>query len=105
MGLQKPHEKREKTAVAFRGAGYVTLRVASRMRCAWLYDETINAYMWLLQERDKALCLADPSRKPTYFFSSFFFEKMFENQEQYSYPSVERWARKVPMPFSSFQAV
>ena len=105
MGLHKPHEKREKTAVAFGGADYVTLRVASRMRCKWLYDETINAYMWLLQERDKALCLADPSRKPTYFFSSFFFEKMFENQEQYSYPSVERWARKVPMPFSSFQAV
>ena len=95
MGLHKPHEKREKTAVAFRGAGYVTLRVASRMRCAWLYDETINAYMWLLQERDKALCLADPSRKPTYFFSSFFFEKMFEGRMYFVDPLIQMGANAI----------
>jgi sentrin-specific protease 1 len=65
------------------------------MRCAWLFDETINAYMWLLQERDRALCAADPARLPTYFFSSFFFEKLFENSGEYNYGSVKRWSKKV----------
>jgi len=96
----------------------------SRMPGGWLFDETINNYMWLLQERDaKRLAEAqaqaaeaDPhppasssstepastsasspgneKKKPTFFFSSFFFEKMFEN-DQYAYGNVKRWSKKV----------
>jgi len=65
-----------------------------RMRGGWLFDESVNAYMWMLQQRDKELCLADSSRGPTHFFNSFFFEKMFESGE-YKYASVRRWAKKV----------
>ena len=66
------------------------------MRCGRLFDETINMYMWLLQQRDNAWVAQDPqTRKPTYFFSSFFFEKMFENHDTYNYGSVKRWSKKV----------
>ena len=65
------------------------------MRCGWLFDETINVYMWLLQQRDNAWVAQDPqNRKPTYFPLSFFFEKAFENGT-YNYRLVMRWARKV----------
>ena len=47
-----------------------------RMRRGWLYDENINAYMWLLQQEDNRLCEANPIRLPCHFFSSFFFEKV-----------------------------
>ena len=52
------------------------------MRCGWLFDETINMYMWLLQQRNNAWVAKDPqNRKPTYFYSSFFFEKVFEKKK------------------------
>lgn len=65
-----------------------------RMREGWLVDETINGYMFLLQERDRALCQQDPERLPSHFFSSFFFSKMFEN-DKFSYSNVKRWGKKV----------
>jgi Ulp1 family protease len=66
------------------------------MRCGRLFDETINMYMWLLQQRNSAWVAHDPqNRKPTYFLSSFFFEKVFEINDTYNYSSVERWSRKV----------
>ena len=43
----------------------------------WLFDETVNAYMRLLQERDARLCAeTEAERKPSFFFSSFFFDKV-----------------------------
>ena len=74
------------------------------MRCTWLFDETVNAYMWLLQLRDGALCVADPTRLPTHFFSTFFFEKMFEDDGKYKYGSVKRWSKKVRRASLSGQA-
>jgi len=47
-----------------------------RMRSAWLFDESINAYMFLLQERDKRRCAGLPGAIPSHFMSSFFFEKV-----------------------------
>lgn len=63
----------------------------------WLFDEVVNVYMWLLQERDKRLCLGDADRQPSHFFNSFFFEKLFEPQgrDRYDYSCVKRWARKI----------
>ena len=46
-----------------------------RMRNAWLFDETVNAYMFLLQERDKRLC-ATTGARPSHFMNSFFFQKV-----------------------------
>lgn len=46
------------------------------MEDGWLMDETINSYIWMLQQRDKELCRLDPNRKPTHFFNSFFFAKV-----------------------------
>jgi hypothetical protein len=47
-----------------------------RHRRGWLFDESVNAYMWLLQKRDDRLCAADHQRKPAHFFSSYFFKKV-----------------------------
>lgn len=47
----------------------------------WLNDEVINCYMSMLQERDTALCKSDPTRKPSYFFSSFFYESLCHSYE------------------------
>ena len=47
-----------------------------RMRNAWLFDESINAYMFLLQERDRRRCEANPALRPSHFMTSFFFEKV-----------------------------
>jgi Ulp1 family protease len=46
------------------------------MRRGWLFDETVNAYMFLLNERDARMCVDEVERKPTFFFSSFFFKKV-----------------------------
>ena len=47
-----------------------------RMRRGWLFDESINADMFLLQQQDDALCAVDPTRRPSHFFSSYFFENV-----------------------------
>jgi sentrin-specific protease 1 len=57
----------------------------------------VNAYMFLLQERDARFCLETPGRLPTHFFNSFFFTKMFEHGDEYRYGSVRRWASKVAL--------
>jgi hypothetical protein len=46
-----------------------------RMRKYWLFDESVNAYMFLLQKRDK-LHVTATGCKPSHFMSSFFFEKV-----------------------------
>ena len=77
------------------GGSHVCLLVSFRMLDDWLFDETINAYFWLLQLRDNALCAADSTRLPTHFFTTFFFEKLFEHGGKYNYGSVKRWSKKV----------
>ena len=47
-----------------------------RMRNAWLFDESVNAYMFLLQERDNDWA-PKHGAKPSHFMSSFFFEKVW----------------------------
>jgi len=48
-----------------------------RMRNGWLFDESVNAYMFLLQERDKKACAESAGAKtPSHFMGSFFFEKV-----------------------------
>ena len=47
-----------------------------RMKSGWLFDESINADMFLLQEQDDALCALDRTRRPSHFFSSYFFENV-----------------------------
>ncbi len=42
----------------------------------WLFDGSVNAYTWLLQERDDRLCAADRQRKPTHFISSYYSDKV-----------------------------
>ena len=48
----------------------------SRHKDGWLFDETLNALMHYLGERDRMLCQADPTRSPCLFFSTFFMEKV-----------------------------
>lgn len=70
----------------------------TKMQClrpnTWLNDEAVNFYMCLLQDRDERLCKArNSTRKPSYFFNSFFISKLLENG-QYEYARVKRWSKK-----------
>jgi hypothetical protein len=44
-----------------------------RMQSGWLFDENINADMWLLQQQEDALCAVDRTRRPSLFLNSYFF--------------------------------
>ena len=55
----------------------------------WLNDEIVNYYMQMLQEWDKRLCEADPTRKPSHFFNLFFMSKLLQSNK-YTYANVRR---------------
>ena len=50
--------------------------------------------MLMLKERDDALCLLHPSRRPSWFFNSFFIEKLLIADKKYAYSNVRRWSKK-----------
>ena len=57
--------------------------------------QVINFYMCLLQQRDEELVQAFPTRKPSYFFNSFFIQSLLINDGKYNYANIRRWTRKV----------
>ena len=64
----------------------------------WLNDEVIHYYLSMLTKRDDALSVANPGRKRSHFFKSFFFTKLFDEgvTNEYKYSNVKRWSKKVP---------
>ena len=68
----------------------------------WLFDETLNCYMWLLQTRDdervgelnEGLGDGDEPNKFSHFFNSFFFAKLLESGRP-NHKSVKRFAKKI----------
>lgn len=64
----------------------------------WLNDEVIHYFFHVLAKRDEALSAANPQRKRSHFFMSFFFTKLFDEgcTNKYTYNNVKRWSRKVP---------
>lgn len=56
----------------------------------WLDDELINFYMAMLDDRDIEKSKKFPGRRHNLYFQSFFYSKMYENNE-YKYINVERW--------------
>ena len=69
----------------------------------WLFDETVNCYMWLLQMRNnervhlfnKSRTEGAPEKKPSHFFNSFFFKKLISPAGTAQHHLVERFARGV----------
>ena len=66
----------------------------------WLDDDIIHCYLRLLAERDARLCLADPTRKASHFFPSFFMTNCqsvghARNPGKYCYKNVKNWSKKV----------
>ena len=59
----------------------------------WLNDECINGMATLMQMRNERTVAADPSAATHYFFSSFFYTKLWHGWE-YSYDMVQRWTQK-----------
>ncbi|KAK9803343.1 hypothetical protein WJX73_005722 [Symbiochloris irregularis] len=64
----------------------------------WLNDEIMNVYVGLLQDRDSARRKRSTSNgtngaRPTHchFFSSFFVNKLYKDEEAYNYKNVRRW--------------
>ena len=70
----------------------------------WLNDEVINYFLKIcLAKRDENLCAAQPGRKRSHFFNSYFVQTMFDEKNnnlslrgQYAYKNVKRWSKKVP---------
>jgi hypothetical protein len=91
----------EGTAVSLLGKHMYRMNPKNKLNeDKWLFDETINAYMWLLQMRDyESVLLAQDAgmvKKPSLYFNSFFFEKLhsgIEPHRRYNYSAVERFAR------------
>ena len=50
--------------------------------------------MLMLKERDEALCLTQPTRRTSWFFNSFFIEKLLNADKKYTYSNVRRWSKK-----------
>ena len=56
--------------------------------------QIINFYMCMLQERDDVLFAKYARRRPSYYFNSFFVDKLLQNGA-YCYSNVKRWTRKI----------
>mmetsp|Transcript_25488 Transcript_25488/g.42539 ORF Transcript_25488/g.42539 Transcript_25488/m.42539 type:complete len:449 (+) Transcript_25488:85-1431(+) len=73
---------------------------ASKMNCLnsgqWLNDEVVNFYMEMLKERDGELCAAQPGRRDSHYFSSFFLDRLMDQKltRKYTYSQVKRWTKK-----------
>eukprot|EP01041_Mallomonas_annulata_P013083 gene13083-27619_t len=72
---------------------------------AWLNDEVINFYMQLLKTRDDRLCLYSEKkqlqqlpqgqvRRQSWYFSSFFMDKLLEADKKYNFNNIKRWSKK-----------
>lgn len=66
--------------------------------CTWLNDEVITYFYKMLAKRDESLSIANPNRKRSHFFMSFFFTKLLDEgcTNRYCYKNVKRWSKKVP---------
>ena len=70
----------------------------------WVNDEIINYFLKnCLAKRDEKLCAAQPGRKRSHFFNSYFVQTLFDEKNnnpslrgRYSYKNVKRWSKKVP---------
>ena len=66
----------------------------------WLHDGTVNYYIDLLSIRDEKLVTNYFRERPSYFFTSFFFEKLSwkpsnsENKDTGKFDSLEKWTTK-----------
>ena len=59
----------------------------------WLNDEVLNFYMDLLQERDNKICI-ECDKKTSYYFSSFFMVKLFDEAKKYNFEGVKKWSKR-----------
>eukprot|EP00985_Skeletonema_marinoi_P010203 scaffold4809_cov131-Skeletonema_marinoi.AAC.1 len=58
----------------------------------WLNDEVVNCFLkGPLKRREQALCHEDPQRKPSHFFSSFFIQNIYLENEHDRMYMVETW--------------
>jgi sentrin-specific protease 1 len=60
---------------------------------AWLNDGVIEPYMKLLRGRDKALCAANPLRKPTAYLSCFLMTMLEHNPSDYF--ALRKWSSNI----------
>ena len=81
---------------------YITRQNMQTLRPGcWLSDEVIHFFLAMLAQRDQDLCAADPGRKRSHFFKSFFMTKLLNEGHAtqsgvYEYRNVKRWSKKVP---------
>ena len=57
----------------------------------------IDCYFLLLKDRNNFQCRSSTSKRPSHFFSTTFFTKLFDNSGSYNFSAVERWSRKLSL--------
>ena len=62
---------------------------------SWLNDEMVNFYMKMLNDREEQLLAKYPGKRKSYFFNSFFTNRLVDNETGgYCYDNVKRWTKK-----------
>ena len=51
----------------------------------------------LLKDRNNSQCRSNPSKRPSHFFHTAFFTKLFDSRGSYKFNEVERWSRKLSL--------
>jgi sentrin-specific protease 1 len=60
-----------------------------RVRDYWLNDECVNLFSGLVQKRERS------RKKPYFYCNSYFFSKLYFEEEGYCYENVARWTKRV----------
>lgn len=61
----------------------------------WFNDEVINFYVGMLSSWDENLCRLHPSKVPSYFQTTHFYNALTNGTNMYRYDWVRRWTKKV----------
>lgn len=72
----------------------VTISSAHRLQTGkWLNDELFQYFTEMVSNNDKLLSSAEPSRKRSRIFNTFFYTKLISASGSYSYEAVAGWTR------------
>ena len=72
----------------------MTKEILARLRTGELLnDEIINFYCWMLADYDYKMCNGLPHRQRSYFFHTFFIQRLYIDQG-YKYENVKRWTKR-----------
>lgn len=97
--------------VTISGAGITLLRGdVKRLRgTSWLNDEVINAFVFLLNQRNKKIfgnsTCAPQGIPKTFVFNTFFYTRLSSNSTGYDYNGVRRWSTRAKVDILKYDLI